>query len=212
MCECKEVQKEMEKKKQRKTDRRTLYTIGAIKDAMLELLAQMSFDRITVANLCRTADITRTTFYLHFANLTEVLDELLADALQVAENDRLKKGDPHTPFITKDGSVELVKEYDALLPMCQRIADLPKYRVLFLDETLSNYIIKTIYRHEKHVILPALMKNNKITKAEAEMIFRFLLNGSFAVNKELGWKKNETWYSFQRTIFSFIRGGLNNIR
>ena len=80
----------MDNKKQRKTDRRTTYTINTVKDAMLELLEKEPFDKITVASLCRQAEITRTTFYLHFSDITAVLDELLKDALQVAENSSMQ--------------------------------------------------------------------------------------------------------------------------
>ena len=188
----------MDEKRIRTTHRRTLYTIGAIKDAMLGLLEDTPFDKITVAGLCRTAEITRTTFYLHFPDLTAVLDELLKDALQVAETAEPPRSEP-------DGTGQL------LLPMCQRVADSPKYRVLFLDETLTNYIIKTIYQYEKQKILPGLMQGKKLSQAEAEMIFRFMLNGSFAVNKAMGWKKDERWYAFQQVLAKFIRGGLDEL-
>ena len=181
----------MEAKKPRKTDRRTLYTIGAIKDALLTLLETTAFDKITVARLCRAAEITRTTFYLHFSDLTAVLDELLRDALQVAEHSRLQNGENPSPFVRQGGSVRLVREYDALLPMCQRITDSDKYRVLFRDESLSAYIIKTIYQYEKPIILPRLMQVRNLSEREAELVFCFMLNGSFAVNKALGWNKDE---------------------
>ena len=74
----------MEKK--RKTDRRTLYTRSVIKDSLLEALGEKNFDQITVTDVCRRAEITRATYYLHYQSLTEVLDELLLDALQCEEN------------------------------------------------------------------------------------------------------------------------------
>ena len=74
-----------EKIRTRKTDRRTIYTRNTIKDALLELLADTTFDRITVTALCKQAEITRATFYLHYDNLDEVLNELLDDALRLTE-------------------------------------------------------------------------------------------------------------------------------
>ena len=58
----------------RKTDRRTLYTRQVVKDALLELLEKNPYDKINVTLLCRQAEITRATFYLHYADLNEVLD------------------------------------------------------------------------------------------------------------------------------------------
>ena len=143
----------MDNKKQRKTDRRTTYTINTVKDAMLELLEKEPFDKITVASLCRQAEITRTTFYLHFSDITAVLDELLKDALQVAENSSIQDKDNILPIYAKEKNIEKIKENDILLPVCQRIANSPKYRVLFLDETLSNYILKKMYQFEKDKIM-----------------------------------------------------------
>ena len=51
-----------------------------MKDALLELLEEQPFEKITVAALCRQAEITRATFYLHFQDINEVLDELLDEA------------------------------------------------------------------------------------------------------------------------------------
>ena len=69
----------------RKTDRRTIYTRNVIKDALLELLEEAPFEKVTVAAVCKQAEITRATFYLHYDNLTAVLDEVLDDALDMTE-------------------------------------------------------------------------------------------------------------------------------
>ena len=202
----------MDNRKQRKTDRRTTYTVNTIKDAMLEALERKTFDKITVAGLCRQAEITRTTFYLHFSDITAVLDELLKDALQVAENSAKQDRDNILPVLAKEEGLEKIKENEMLLPVCQRIADSTKYRVLFLDETLSNYILKKMYQFEKDKIMPALMADHKLSKGEAEIVFRFMLHGSFAVNKELNWEKNDKWYLFQKMLLNFVQGGLNNLK
>ena len=75
----------MTAEKTRKTDRRTLYTKMTIKDSLLALLRVSSFDKLTVTAVCRQAEVTRATFYLHYDDLTSVLDELLDDALKLAE-------------------------------------------------------------------------------------------------------------------------------
>ena len=74
----------MENNAPRRIDRRTAYTKNTVKDAMLELLAEMPFEKITVAALCRRADIVRTTFYLHYDSLTDVIKELADDAILAA--------------------------------------------------------------------------------------------------------------------------------
>lgn len=71
----------------RKTDRRTLYTRMVIKEAYMALLHKKEPARITVTDLCKAAEINRSTFYLHYmdsqAVLEELLDELLEKMLQM---------------------------------------------------------------------------------------------------------------------------------
>lgn len=119
-----------------------------------------------------------------------MLDSLLDDALEIAFE--------HTSA-------------DAPLPVCQRLTELPEYRVLFLDETLSEYIIQKIYHYEKPFIIPELMQNSSLSEKEAELLFCFLLNGSFAVNKNIGWERNELWNTFQSILIKFIHGGLDEL-
>ena len=64
----------------RKTDRRTVYTKKAIGDAFLQAKRNKDYNTITVADICREAEISRGTFYAHSSNISEVLDALLNDA------------------------------------------------------------------------------------------------------------------------------------
>ena len=199
-------------KKTRKTDRRTIYTKNVIKDALLKLMEKKQFDQITVAALCRQAEITRATFYIHYDNLTVVLKELLEDGLQTTEHESsnlnsnmLKMLD----FITSQRNLTTLEQYDTLLPICQRIANQPKYRVLFLDESLSAYIIKKIYVTERDKIVPLLINQCHLSRKEADKLYLFVIYGAYEVNKSMHWEKNKEWYQLQGSLIRFILGGLD---
>ena len=199
-------------KKTRKTDRRTIYTKNVIKDALLKLMEKKQFDQITVAALCRQAEITRATFYIHYDNLTVVLNELQEDALQTTEHESsnlnsnmLKMLD----FITSQRNLTTLEQYDTLLPICQRIANQPKYRVLFLDESLSAYIIKKIYVTERDKIVPLLINQCHLSRKEADKLYLFVIYGAYEVNKSMHWEKNKEWYQLQGSLIRFILGGLD---
>ena len=49
-----------------KTDRRILRTRDALGDAMMALLHEKSFDRITVQDVLDRAGVGRATFYAHY--------------------------------------------------------------------------------------------------------------------------------------------------
>lgn len=59
-----------------KTDRRTKYTQTVIREAFLQLLKTESVERVTVTDICRLADINRTTFYRHYESQYALLSHL----------------------------------------------------------------------------------------------------------------------------------------
>lgn len=196
-------------KKERKADRRTLYTINVIKDALLAAIREKQYDHINVAEICRRAEISRTTFYLHYDSLDEVLDDIIDDALLFSEQS------PGTMIdvldLVKKGDFGKIKRQEAVLPACQRIADSERYHDLFMDPSLSDHIIHRIADHERDKIVPPLMARSHLTREEAEMVFHFILYGSFAVNRSLGWKKDDAWYRIQSILTAFINGGIDAV-
>lgn len=188
---------------ERKIDRRTVITKALIKDALLTLLGDTAYDKITVSALCRAAEITRATFYLHYRNIDEVLDETLDDALRLTEIDTKfgKYESSHEAYFNaKEAAYE---DIDSFLPACQRAASDPKYRVLFLNKAMNYLILDKLYRKERDIRIPDIMAAHGLTEWEADIIFRYMLYGNFAVNRELAWVKNDDWYHAQDVIRRF---------
>lgn len=205
---------EYNKKKERKTDRRTIYTKNVIKDALLECLGKKFFEKITVTEVCHAAEITRATFYLHFETLTDVLDELLNEALRISEQDSLEPDADVNQVIRllADKDTEHLKKHESFLPVCHRVAHLPKYHVIFKDETISDYVVSKIYQWQKKELIPAFMCNLHLTQKQAEMLLLFVINGTYKVNKSLNWTKNDTWYEIHSMLLKFTAGGYGNLQ
>lgn len=201
--------------KERKTDRRTLYTINVIKDALLETIDEKTYDRINVSEVCRKAEISRATFYLHFDSLDEVLDSIIDDALLFSEQSKGTIIDvldqAKAAAAANDHGSGRPLSNDAVLPACQRIADSGRYHRLFMDPSLSDHIIQRIADHERDKIVPPLMARSHLSREEAEMVFHFILCGSFSVNRSLGWKKDDIWYRVQSILTAFINGGIDAV-
>lgn len=60
----------------KKTDKRILHSKRFIKEGLIELMKTKTIDKISVLELCKTADINRNTFYAHYSTPEEVLNEL----------------------------------------------------------------------------------------------------------------------------------------
>lgn len=71
------------------TDRRITKSKNAIQSAFLEMLLESGFDAITVKELTEKADISRKTFYLHYMDkhdlLNEIVNETIKDLTELCE-------------------------------------------------------------------------------------------------------------------------------
>lgn len=196
-------------------DRRITYTKNAIKDALLELMKEKSFEKLSISKVCEAAQITRTTFYSHYDTLDQVLDELINEAFEVAEDSSttLSMSLPQRMhYLLQFDTVATLREHNSDLPACQRIADTPKYRILFQDRTLSEYIKNKLFLIMKPIVIPELMEYCCISQAEAELFFRYTLSGSYEVNSSLNWIKNDEWFVSRLAILRMEASGIETIR
>lgn len=196
-------------------DKRTFITRSAVKDGMLELLSRSGFNSITVSALCREAGVGRATFYTHYSGLTDVLDELADDAIQVTSRPPVSGYSGITLLAEKMRETTdpaALAPFMEFLPVCQRVADNLKYRVLFKDPFVSEYMLMSIYRRERDHMLPYFQESNNITPEQADKLFLFSVTGAFAVNRSMGWKKDESWYNVQKVLLTFLEGGFNALK
>ena len=59
-----------------KQDKRSVRTCAAIESALLRLLGDSDINEITIKRLCEEADVNRTTFYLHYTSVFDVLENI----------------------------------------------------------------------------------------------------------------------------------------
>ena len=57
-------------------DRRIKYTKRVIKEALIDLLQSKPVEKISVKELCESADVNRSTFYAHFSDPEDVLHRI----------------------------------------------------------------------------------------------------------------------------------------
>ena len=60
-------------------DRRVLKTRAALRDAMLALMAARGWDDMTIQEICDTANVGRSTFYVHYQCKEDLLSEAMND-------------------------------------------------------------------------------------------------------------------------------------
>ncbi len=183
--------------KTRKEDRRIRYTKQVIKETFLKMLERNSFSKITVTELCRMAEINRGTFYLHYYDMNDVLDDIfndmLSDTSSVMDHVLSRKCDsPSCSY-----------------PFCDKVHSNDMFRHLLLDDTIFTKIIDKLADHKEHYIT-WLMSHSILTFEEAEAIFYFQMNGCLAINRLMSRNHCNDWKKIQKTIDAFIKAGLEN--
>lgn len=66
----------------KKTDGRIKYTKMAIRNSFLKQLEHTSLERITVKAVCDGAEINRATFYRHYSDCYDVIEEIETEMLE----------------------------------------------------------------------------------------------------------------------------------
>ncbi|MEH7075942.1 TetR/AcrR family transcriptional regulator [Neobacillus drentensis] len=62
-----------------KVDRRIAKSQVAIKNAVIELMSEKSFDNITIQDIADRADVNRGTIYLHYTDKYDLLDKMIEE-------------------------------------------------------------------------------------------------------------------------------------
>lgn len=183
----------MEEQKSRKTDRRTLYTQAAIKDALLGLLAEKDYADITVADLCRAAELNRGTFYLHYRNIAQVLDELLDDALGRVRNvlDQVGGG----------------SEEKCAYPFCRFLRENPKYQPLFFSDSLRSRVMGRIAQLGEESFIRQLQGTSHYSPEVLRALFHFQINGCLAVCRRSVQIPDTQWNEIQCGVDRFLKRG-----
>lgn len=187
--------------KQKKTsqnNQRTLQTRRAIRSTVLSMLEHTPFSKIKVTDVCRRLKINRGTFYLHYYDLEDVLDDLLEEML------RDTAGIFSYLFHPEEDKANRV------CALCASVHGDIRYRFLFLDEDASSRILRKISALYKENYVTYLMSHSLLTFQEAEAIFCFQMNGCLAVNRMMLENHCPDWRQIQRVLDGFIRAGMEH--
>ena len=186
-----------------------------LKEGLLSCLANNSFETVTVTSLCKASGITRSTFYLHYSNIMEIVDDLVDDAISYSRPGMV---DNNLQIIAKalsatSDSISLREAYDSIfdrLPLCQRIIRHKKYLPLFLDEQISEYVLQRIIGREKDRQGILMAESLGVSFDVGVSIFIFLVHGLYAVNKQYKWSQSDEWLEAQKIIFELVYRGLQS--
>ena len=184
----------------RKTDRRTIYTKNAIKDALLVALDSKPFEKIGVTDICRISEINRGTFYLHYGNLVDVLNEVLDDAMYGSRS-VFKHLSVHCQECASPDENSL----------CRAVQRSGKYWSVFHDNSVTELILKRIAEQYKDEFVDELLSRSPLSRRQAEALYHFQINGCLAASRCMGSDTENDWRELQKALDRFIKGGLKAV-
>lgn len=170
-----------------KTDRRSRKTIGAIQNTTLQLLCTRRLGEIKIVDLCMAADINRTTFYLHFRNIREVLASLRNEIA-----DRINADKRAAAFPKMGGTLEFLTSCAAVIGNFEYFEEFVRKSAdadVFLT-SLKNVLADRLYAH-----FCELYANVQL---EAKCIIRFLTGGVLDIYAE--WLRTDKTVSLETLL------------
>ncbi len=148
--------------KTKKTDRRTLYTKKVIKDAYTELLKKKNYSQITVSEICRLAEINRSTFYLHYLDAYDVLDEISNDTVDSILSLSSASYDDFNDLSHGRKAYESIISDEKISFIMSKISTYPGYLDIFCKKQAERYV-------------DALSKRSSLSREELIMVLESLL-------------------------------------
>lgn len=170
-----------------KVDRRVRKTKAQLRAGLARLMQKKSIKEITVKELVEEVDINRSTFYLHYTDIYQMLESIEAELME--EITHLVADYPLDPLNNKESSYPFIEQIFTILDhnkdIC--IALLGKNGDMAFVNRIEKLIADTVL-HRLSIRLP---KDNR----DIEYAYAFCLNGCVGMIKT--WLSSENQESTQ---------------
>lgn len=152
--------------------------------ALIQILSKKEFELVTVKEICKVADVNRSTFYLHYENIGDLLDETVENEL----NDLFQRYNTNQSFTQEaintlpiDQLIFINKEY--LYAYLEFMKEKKNHLNAFIkrSKTLSSKKIMNVLFKE---LIDPIMNRFKIDETQRKYMFIYYVNGIIAIITE----------------------------
>jgi len=150
-----------------KTDGRVRYTKRVVKDSLLQLLKEKPIQKVTVREICELAEINRATFYTHYRDAYDLLEQIENELFEDISSTVLAKQD-EIDSLTQEIFVLIEKNID----LC---------KVLFSENGDKMFLRRIMDISRKKSISNWHKQYPQATRMELEFLYTFVSSGSTAV-------------------------------
>lgn len=167
-----------------KAESKYQHTAARMDQAFLELLSKKDFTYITVKEVCEAAGVHRSTFYLHYETIADLLEESVAymnrqfRAYYDPAREELLKQLEDCPL---DDLNLVTPEY--LMPYLQYIKDNKRLFQTALKHSRTLYTANT-YERMYHYVFAPILRRWQVPEWERAYVMRFYISGLMAIISE----------------------------
>ena len=144
-----------------KEDLRIRKTKATLYKSYLDLITKKDYDQIKISDLCKKANINRSTFYDHFKDKEELASSLLIDTKKEISNELIKIDNNQKTLI--EYLIILVEKTKELITNNDVIKTLLLSNPILIRQTLSSIL--------KEIIIKELKKEKASIPIESYAIF-----------------------------------------
>ncbi len=187
---------------QEHTDLRVRRTHKLLRDALVDLMAQRSFDAITVGEIAQRAMVNRATFYRHYQDKYDLVASIFEEAVNTFCP--IRRGVDLGPPIEAPDSLDLEHPPQIWVRVFEHFAEYSKLYRAMLGRSGSPWFAARMRDHFESVVWER--------RVESEMRMPEEVAIAFAANVFVGsvawWLENEKPYAPQQMATWFLRFAL----
>lgn len=166
-----------------KSESKYLNTARLMDEALISILDKKDFEYITVKEVCKKAGVNRSTFYLHYEGMGDLLDET-AKYLNDLFLEHMAKSDVKTDIIKNIPSSPL-KELRLVTPeyVIPYLEFIYEHKKLFMTSVKVSGLLKLDKAYNalyKNVLEPIMIRFN-IDETERGYVIDFYVHGLIAI-------------------------------
>ena len=187
----------MESNKLNKSESKYYNTACLMDEALILLLEKKEYSYITIKEICQKAGVNRSTFYLHY----ETIDDLLSECIEYVGNKINKKFSNKVinKQVIKDSSLEdlLLVTPEYLLPYLEFLKENKAiYKIAYSQPNVfkEQYVVNHLHKN----IFEPILNRFLVPKNEQKYMMSFYLSGMGALMIE--WIKNDCKEDIQTII------------
>lgn len=183
-------------------DNRVRITKMMIRNALLQLLKEKTLQTITVRELCQVADINRGTFYTHYRDLYDLMEQIENELTE--EFQQMMK-----PLLHENASVSLIDMITGIFSLIQTNADL--CLITLGPNGDKNFLYRLVAIGKQACIASYLSSDTNLDPEAVDYFYTFISAGCIAILEQ--WLKEGMQMpvaELARMVKGFIANGASS--